>query len=506
LYHKLFQFGGVFIMFKGVIILPYDVGVSQYLQGKGVSSNDIGYDQNSGNVTVRGQNFYKPELNMAGTTYSNQNNLDNAYNNYSKTLPTIQPTTTAYGASAVAGGIAGAGGNVGQAPKSTDKPASTGYTNPYTQMIGDLIKHLSDSSNAPQQDIYSSPQYAAAQAAQARTSGEAIRQANESAAGAGLGHSTIMTDRSQRIQDDSNNYLQTQLVPQIQAQLEQQRQQEIQNQRGQLNDYMNLANQADSQHNADRTFDAGRQDAATAATGIYNPTGQSVQDVQAKMDANSKAYATATPAEQQRLHTENLQLASQLGEKFDPNSGTYSEGQGFVGTKTIQAKQLDSQLNEVAYNHARDSLLDKRYEAKFNQDIQQQGFDNALKIAVQQHQISNDNAQLAISQQNASNAKANSETSANTAKQNQLMDVWKATGKAPAGITGVTAGTPYATAAKATNYKTDPNFATDIAHLQASPTDAQKLNTNPQPFIDAYGYDGYLALRKAAGLTVTAAQ
>lgn len=45
-------------------------------------------------------------------------------------------------------------------------------------------------------------------------------------------------------------------------------------------------------------------------------------------------------------------------------------------------------------------------------------------------------AQIAISQQNANTGSANAEN-------NRLMDVWKATNKAPAGITGVPAGTPF---------------------------------------------------------------
>lgn len=53
---------------------------------------------------------------------------------------------------------------------------------------------------------------------------------------------------------------------------------------------------------------------------------------------------------------------------------------------------------------------------------------------------------------------------------------------------------------KTTDYKSSPEFSSDVAHLKASPGDAAMLDTNPQPFIDKYGYDGYLALRKEAGL------
>lgn len=469
--------------------MPYDVGVRQYLQGKGVSSGDIGYDPSSQNVTIRGQNFYKPELNMAGTTYSNQNNLDNAYNNYSKTLPTIQPDgTTAYGTGSSAGGNAGTGVTTVQAPKDVTKPASTGYTNPYTQMIGDLIKHLSDTSNAPQQDIYSTPQYAAAKANQDRMAAESIRHASEAAAGAGLGHSTIMTDRTQRIQNDANQQLATQLVPQIQAQLAQQRQQELNNQENQLRDYMTLGQQADVQNNANRTFEAGRQDAATAATGIYNPTGQSVQDVQAKMDANSAAYAAASPAEKDRLHTENMQLAGLLGKTYDKGTGTYSEGQGFVGTKTIAGRNADlnaTQTMAVLTGHLPDGTPTNA--------AQQQQLQNQWTVAEQTGIIPNSladfyglphgmqtqaaktqAAQIAVSNRNASNSETSTANAKTNAEQSRLMDVWKATGKAPAGINGVTAGTPYAQAQN-TNLKSDKEIS-DL--LDSSPFVTKQLDDN----------------------------
>lgn len=396
--------------------MPNNVGVRQYLQGQGIGSNDVGYDKNTGYVTVKGQNFIKPAANLAGTTYDSQQNLDSAYGNYGKQQSIGQPVilpdgsvgkTSDQTATPVSGEQQGSG------QSTPEKAVSAQYTNPYTQQIAELMKHLSESNAALNQpvDVYSTPQYAAAQANQQRQAANSIRHASESAAGAGLGHSTIMTDRTQGIQNDSDAYLATQLVPQIMAQIQAQKQQEYQNEQAQFNNILGLSDRADANYNANRNFDAGRQDAETAATGIYNPSGLSYQEAKAQMEKNSAAYETATPEEKIRLHDENLQLGEMLGQTYDSKTGTYSKDQGYVGTKTMTAKQLDSQLDEVAYNHARDSLLDSRYETKFNQDIQQQGFENALKIALQKHQISNDNAQIAISQQNADTSKTNSDNS-----------------------------------------------------------------------------------------------
>jgi hypothetical protein len=51
------------------------------------------------------------------------------------------------------------------------------------------------------------------------------------------------------------------------------------------------------------------------------------------------------------------------------------------------------------------------------------------------------------------------------------------------------------------DYKNSPDFASDVAYLKSNPdTASNQLDTHAQEFISQYGYDGYLALRKAAGL------
>jgi hypothetical protein len=257
-------------------------------------------------------------------------------------------------------------------------------------------------------DANSDPSYQAALRQAQEGAKTATNNAMVSLGSRGIGNSSVAVDRGNQIQQKAIGNVNDTILPQLMSQAYG-RYQDQNN-----NDYRNaIANYNVGQDNIrngqwDKTFDAGRQDAATAATGIYNPSGISTDQANQEMLKDSAAYGTATPEVQKQLHDRNMVLAQLLGKTYDPNTGTYSEGQGFAGTKTMQAKQLDSNLNEVAYGHARDSLLDKRYEDKFNQDIQQQGFDNALKIAVQQHQISNDNAQISISQQNANTSSSNS--------------------------------------------------------------------------------------------------
>lgn len=356
--------------------MAYDVGVRSYLTGKGVPGTDIGFDKNSGNVTVKGQNFYKPELNMSNTTYSNQTNLDNAYNTYSKSL---QPSPTA--GNAMPGAAVGAMAGIPKtgipqtetvaAPKTMMSSTSTttpskkpAYTNPYVTQYEDIMKRLDESNKAMQQpvDIYSTPEYAAVKANQDKAAKQSTRVAQESMGASGFGRSTNLQDRAQGIQNEANDYLQTQLVPQIQNALTNKNQQQYNNLLQQFNTIYQMVNQADSQHqneinneNADRTFDYNAaQDAITnnrnaandytAATGIYNPSGMSYEEVKAQMDKNSAAYGAATPEEQARLHDENIQLGSQIGQTYNSQKGTYSKDQGYVGIKTLTSQQIEQEL------------------------------------------------------------------------------------------------------------------------------------------------------------------
>lgn len=60
--------------------------------------------------------------------------------------------------------------------------------------------------------------------------------------------------------------------------------------------------------------------------------------------------------------------------------------------------------------------------------------------------------QIAISRQNANTSAYSAQTSRMNANNSQLMDIWKATGVAPAGINGVSQGTPYASGSGSSAY------------------------------------------------------
>lgn len=490
-----------------------DVGVRQALLSKGYSNDDIGYDQGSGYVTVKGQNFIKPELNMSGTTYTNQQNFNNAYNQYTKSQQAQQqPTQSTY-----------------------QQPAQTSYqqSNPYVDQYTQMIKSIQDRVNAPAQDVYSSPQYAAAQAQAQRQADQSIRSGQEMLGTSGMARSSDAINWGQNAQNQANEYLQLQLVPQIQQQLAQQRQADINNQLQQAGLVYNLLGRQDTQNQNDIS----NRIAKSNVTGYYDENPDYVSYIRNIMDKNSAAYGSASPEEQARLHQENLKLAASIGGTDTTGNGDYA----FGPMRTLQGQQLD-------YNQAADQrdfgLNQTQTLAQLTGYLpdgtptnakQQQDLQNLWLVAQQTGTIPNDLADLygiprgtktqEAMQLATENSRADRQLNANLANMtsdnaraaaaearaagNQnlgsLFDIWDRTGIAPAGIPGVAAGTQLrdkssSATAKSTDYKTDPNFAEDVAFLKANPKEAAKLDSHAQDFITQYGYDGYLALRKAAGL------
>jgi hypothetical protein len=340
-------------------------------------------------------------------------------------------------------------------------------------------------------DANTDPSYQAALRQAQQGAQTATNNAMVSLGSRGIGNSSIAVDRGNQIQQKAIGNVNDTILPQLMSQAY-----------GRYQDQNASQYQTDmANYNAGRdkvgdthwqqTYDAGRTDQADnlainkgQLTGDYMSPENAKN--QAEMLANSAAYKGATPEKQKELHDRNMVLAQMMGKKYDPKTGTYSEG---TGTRTIQGQTLDNQVSEVAYSHARDSLLDKRYEKEFANNVKQQGFENALKIALQKHQISHDDAQIAISRasQGTSSARLAWDKSANNPDNVYKNAQIDALNKKPDKSTVIP-------------YKTNPDFAKDISYIKANPNSAGMLDTNSQEFINNYGYDGYLALRKEAGL------
>lgn len=481
-----------------------DVGVRQTLRDKGIADTDIGYDQNTGYVTLKGQNFLKPEMNVQGTTYTSQQNFDNAFNQYNKQQRSnqLQSATDSY------------------ITRATQQPAANPYNDQYTKMISDIMSRV----NAPQQDVYSTPQYAAAQAQAGRSAQQGIRSAQEALGSSGFGRSTVLGESANRAQNDANEYLQLQLVPQIQQQLAQQKQAEI-------NNMYNLLNPVYNQLTRQDTLERNKNSDIMSVIELLTNNNQNEfnNDITRRNDARAEAGITGyyMPDGARDIINNILGLKQQ------------AEGQGVTSDQMGQFKsQADAYRNQLYqlgidpnmvgfdadYNQAAKNAADYRgiqtlqgQGQEFNQNMDIEKF----KYGQQQDEIQN-TAQYAgmyngqptmqkimqnatISNMNSDNARAAAqEARAVGDKQlGALFDTWDRTGVAPEGIPGVRAGTPLAgkqASAKTTDYKTNPDFASDVAYFKKNPNEIDLLESNAQDFINEYSYDGYLALRKAAGL------
>lgn len=240
---------------------------------------------------------------------------------------------------------------------------------------------------------------------------------------------------------------------------------------------------------------------------------QGQQDLQSKLgnvDAQLADYAKSSTAKKQEIVT---QLAKDLSsyqmqvEQLKLQQGDLalkSQNQQFNQQQDVKKQHIDlanflTQQYGVTVLPTDDPMLSYAQVAgipttaaqKIAIDAQNSNFDNAVKKALAENTINKTQAdilqgaqQLAIAQQNANTSSANAGTSAASQGTAAARLEWE---KSQA-------------ANKPKDYKTSPEFAKDIAHIKNNPTEASKLDSNPQPFIEAYGYDGYLALRKAAGI------
>ncbi|MEC0265128.1 hypothetical protein [Paenibacillus anseongense] len=352
----------------------YSLGVRQALNGKGIADERIGYDPQSGSVTVDGINVIKPEYNDGGTTYTNEATFNNKYNQFLNNSKAQQLTN--------------------QFVNSNQQPT----VNPYDSKINDLMNSITQKTNQTV-DPYSSPQYAAAQAQLAKQSQQSTRAAQESLGESGFGRSTNLTDRVQHIQNDANDYMNTQMLPQIVSQLQAQKQNEV--------------------------------------NGLYNML-------------NALAQQQSTVDTRQRNSNQDLYNVVD----FLTGRQDHAEAAQFENDKFDYTKQHDQELMD--YQKARDLIADEQYKQKFDEDVRRYGLDYALKKSIEE-------GQLSVSRANAQTAADNAKTSANSANFSKLMDIWQATGKAPAGLEsmGIEAGAPLKGKDSSINLKEEISGLTD---------------------------------------------
>lgn len=304
--------------------MAYDVGVRKELVNRGFSDEDIGYDPDSGYVTVKGQNFMKPQKNIEGTTFTDLNTFNNAYNSYDRNMKQQQLTNNVY--------------------DRVTNPQQ--QANPYDQQITDLIGQLTQKMNTPQQiNPYATPEYAMYQAQAQQRTDQGIRAAQEALGSAGFGRSTALGQTAQREQNNANQYLETQVIPMI-----------LQNQRAQqqqeLGNLMNLLNPLMSQQGVMETRN--RNQTADMASLLDFITGRQDRETDVRFRDEQAALA------QQNIEEERAYRKLRDSEEDRRWLAEYEQrGAQFAEQMGLNWAQLDeTRKNRIADEAYRQNVLD----------------------------------------------------------------------------------------------------------------------------------------------------
>jgi hypothetical protein len=480
----------------------YGIQARQALNNMGVDNQRIGY--NNGYVTIDGQNIFRPGANQAGTSYVNQAMLNSAQgqinqlNTQNRLLNQVvnpQATVNPYDA------------QITQQLAALNNPVAS---NPYDTQIADVLSQLTQRINNPTPyDPYTSPEYAAQQAAAQRGAQQSTRAAQESLGASGFGRSSNLSDRAQGIQNQANEYMQLQVIPQLISANQAQQQQGL----------ANLSSLVSALSGQQGVYDTRNQNAQSNQYNILEAlmNQQGVNDTRTQNQFSNSNTALNYLADQNQRGIDNARnsrndnfnfadlVSRQTGRVIKPQddvTGLYrqADNPNTPLTADQQNTQFDQnfQNRQQTFNEGQQKWNNQFDQTKFDEDNRRFGLNYALEQQGNQ-----------ISAQNANTSRASAANSANSAQFNQLMDVWQATGTAPSGLEsyGVTPGTTYTTgaAAKAAEPKTYEDYQSNINKIvvRDKKTNAIKNADEVEEFIltsDLSDYEQYRAI-KASGLT-----
>lgn len=386
----------------------YGIQARQALNNMGVDNNRIGYT--NGYVTIDGQNIFRPGANAAGTSYVNQAMLNSAtgqinqLNTQNKLLQqvvspaaTVNPYDT----------------QIATQLSQLNQPQAA---NPYDNQIADVLSQLTQRINNPTPyDPYSSAEYAAQQAATQRGAQQSTRAAQESLGASGFGRSTNLADRAQTIQNDANEYMQIQVIPQLISANQAQQQQGLANLSslvsalsGQQGVYDTRSQ--NSQSNQYNILEALMNQQGVNDTRSQNQFSNSNTALQYLADQNQRGIDNTRNTQNDNLNAANI--VSQLtGRVVNPQTdwtGLYRQAAN--ANTPLTADQQNTQFNQnyqleqLAYSKARDAIGDKQWQAKFDEDVRQNGLSYGLQQLSQQNDQAYRQAQLALSQDDNSRA------------------------------------------------------------------------------------------------------
>lgn len=309
-------------------------GIRSDLNAKGIGGDRIGFKD--GWVTVDGQNFLQPTAVKDGVSYADPS----LYNTRFDTFTNQQKANQQY--------------------MDLEKLIKQPSVNPYDQQVADLLSQLTNKINNPTPyDPYTSPEYAARQAQVQRQSQQAGRQAQEGFGQSGFARSSRTLERLAGIQNDANEYLETQIVPQLVAAQQAKDQQALANLQGLLSAVSGQQGLVDSR-NRDQF------DALSELLGYSTDRANRAADVEYQT-GRDKVMDT-------RYADERAHLLEREG---------------------VEDKRYDE---ERAYQMARDKIADEKDKRDFDEDVRRFGLNYALQVQADKRAAANSAADNSLAE------------------------------------------------------------------------------------------------------------
>lgn len=399
-----------------------------FLKSIGAQDNEIDYQ--NGTVTYKNKPFQYTTPGADGKAYGSQPELDSLYKSYQNNDAMEQLKASS------AGRMGEVNTALGQYKQNISKAPT-----PFTY----------DANSIKSDPLYTSGLQSLQNDAQTATNQSLVNLGRR-----GIGNSQSAVTSANAQQQNMVNQANTKLMPQViaqkyQAYLDANSQQDKQNQNllGYANSLSGLGQQEfnnsrqlgqDSAQATQQQFantlatnqdaragqaqDFGQGITKAGLTGYYGDT----SSVKKQMDANSAAWANASPEEQQRLHDENLKLGASIGSTYDPQTQEYSAPQG-QRTMAGQAQDFTQGLQNRD-QALQETQVNAQYAGMYNgQPTMQKIMQNAT-----------------IANMTADNARQAAAEARSVGKEDLALklDIWDRTGSAPTGIPGVTAGSSLA--------------------------------------------------------------
>ncbi|MFR9710731.1 hypothetical protein ACL02P_15285 [Paenibacillus sp. MB22_1] len=386
----------------------YDLGIRSALNSKGIDNSRIGYS--NGYVTVDGKNFIKADANKNGTTYTSQQNFNNAWNsNFGQ--PTNQSNAMVQAANSVK-----------STPQATYTPPSSQTADTLSRINDFINKQSQFQFTAPTPFSYDPQSDAAYQAQLAEAKRNIANQQADTNAflrANGQGKSSYSEMVANQVADSALGSIANNLVPALMQQAYQRYNDEA-NRNLQVQQ-LNYGIGQDAIGNLSSLY--GLQDneyfqkpiTEAQLTGNYLPTEarQLINEILGlKQQAEAPgitAQARAGLSQQADVLRGRLQALGIDPSLYGSDVSYSNASRANAGIRTLAGQQLDLQRQgqafdqkfaqeQFAYQKARDAISDQQWRMQFDEAVRQNGLSYGLQMLQERNQQAYREAQLALAQ------------------------------------------------------------------------------------------------------------